>query len=580
MNRIFSLVLIAILISTTVGGIFYPRPSHALIDDICGAYSSAVSRAQSALSRINISTDVGLPDVGGIDLPDVGGGFDVPGIDIGFGGGGGSAVPTRDDATRRAIQDAQKKTIENSRAQACQNFIERTALATLKNRLLNMMVDQIIDWINGNGKPMFITDYKTFLKNAGNVAVGDLIQDAGWGAVCEPFRANLRLTLQLQNTVFSQRASCSFSQVRNNFQDFYNDFAKGGWVFYNEAWKPANNPYGAFIIAYDESNRRRAEAEQAAELQALAGGGFTGQTQCNEWKYLVGGPSGQYVGDPVRNSTFPVDPPAGEPATGEWICTNYSVTTPGSVAEGVTTKAIGSSIDQVIQSNDLSDYAGAIASAAINRLIKEGVDGISGLSLPSINNDRKPEPTGCEGLSGDQLSICLSNSSNYNRIQTYEQRVSNEYDAYSASTFQHAPTTAIAFDNLVSARNQINSMIVSLIQITSSSIATTTQLIASTTAVARCYINATTTLQRAQSSLVRLQEIQADTHSLDAQLSGVTIPQPSQVGQGDDYDIISDLLQSLATRAATLKQEVKDIGESMQSFISQIEVISCSSPAQ
>ncbi len=567
MKRSSSLFLAMLLVATTLSGAFYPRPTYAVVDDICSAYSNAVSRAKSVLSRIrpNVSVDANLP---GVNLPNVDlslPSIDIPGIDLSLGGipglGGGS-VPVTDKSVQQQVKASQKEAEDNARARSCQNFIERTALATLKKRLLDMMVDQIIGWIQGNGKPQFITDYKAFLKNAGNVAVGDLIQDAGWGRVCEPFRAKLRLQLQLQNTVFSERASCSLNSVINNFEDFYNDFAQGGWLAYNEMWKPANNQYGALILANDEMDRRRAEAERAAELQAIAGKGFTGQTQCNEWKYQV---RDAYVGNPVQSATQPSTPPEGygraDAPSGTWICTNFSVITPGSVSEGLVTKAVGSSLDYLIGSNDLSAYASAIASAAINRLIKEGFEhgGLAELSLPTIDSAPRNEPTGCEGLSGVQRDTCLSNY----RHNQYATASAGAYGDYLSGAFENNQAVTTAFNSFVAARDEASSTLTAIFQALSSSTAKATQVIS----LIGSSTTATTTFQTAQASLAQLQEINAGLVILRSQFAGIIPPQTKATRLSYDYAAALETLQTIIAQATAYLPSIQSITSLMESLM-------------
>src|SRR3989338_7787910 len=65
-------------------------------------------------------------------------------------------------------------------------WLQKFALSTLKKRVLDVMVDQVVTSIQGGGKPQFVTDWKGFLQDASQAAVGDFAQEFGAGK--KPFQ--------------------------------------------------------------------------------------------------------------------------------------------------------------------------------------------------------------------------------------------------------------------------------------------------------------------------------------------------------------------------------------------------------
>ncbi|MDP3901639.1 MAG: hypothetical protein Q8Q37_01515 [bacterium] len=251
-------------------------------------------------------------------------------------------------------------------------------LETLKKRVLDMMVDQIIQWVQGGGEPKFITDWGSFLRDAGQQAVGDFAQELGLGFLCEPFSFQIQIALQ-NPSPFSQRASCTLDEIVGNIENFYQNFENGGWIAYSESWKPRNNYYGSLIMAYDEQQNRRESAESAAWSEGIAGGGFLSTKDANG-----------------------------------------NISTPGSVIGATVAKAIGSDIDYIVNAQQLQEYIAAISDAVINRLIKEGING-----LQNVNTDNAPSSgyvvssanqtgTACAGLTSSALQSCLQ----YNQATT------------------------------------------------------------------------------------------------------------------------------------------------------------------
>ncbi|MDP2629479.1 MAG: hypothetical protein Q8P45_02130 [Candidatus Harrisonbacteria bacterium] len=249
-------------------------------------------------------------------------------------------------------------------------------LSILKKRILDVMVDDIITWIQGGGEPRFITNWNAFLDDAVNVAIGDFAQEIGAGYLCQPFSTQLQIALNPVKR-FSEAITCTLDDIVGNIENFYQDFANGGWIAYQSSLELQNNFYGSYFLAQEERDRRIARAQFEALEDARAGGGFLSQRDANG-----------------------------------------NIVTPGSTIGGLVKEAIGADFKFIVNADQLSDYVASIADALINRIIREGVNGLRGLTTRS-----NPGPdfvargnTRCTGLSGELLIACQAYTENNDNI--------------------------------------------------------------------------------------------------------------------------------------------------------------------
>jgi len=122
-------------------------------------------------------------------------------------------------------------------AQTLLEWAMRFVRENLRKRLLDMMVDQIIQWIQGGGKPQFVTDWQGFLGDAANIAAGDFLQEIGAGFLCDPFNLQVQIALY-PVPKFTDQITCTLDQVVDNIENFYDDFRNGGWIAGNARTLP------------------------------------------------------------------------------------------------------------------------------------------------------------------------------------------------------------------------------------------------------------------------------------------------------------------------------------------------------
>lgn len=264
-------------------------------------------------------------------------------------------------------------------------WAKRMAGEVMKKRILDVMVNDIINWINGNGDPRFVTDWSQFLSDAANIAVGDFANEVA-PFLCTPFREQIRIAL-LPVDRFQNQITCTLDQITGNIDRFYNDFRSGGWIALNAQWETQNTPWGSFFLAKTEQNRRANAAAYAAEKEATVGGGFLSTKSCEETPGATG-------------PDIDKDGKSGD------IASTCTITTPGSVVAHLANQAIGIDIPYLLESQDIERYLSSIVNAVINRLLRTGVEGLQGLTSGG-GSDYTAESQ-CAGLTGQLYTDCLS----------------------------------------------------------------------------------------------------------------------------------------------------------------------------
>ncbi|MEX1014470.1 MAG: hypothetical protein WDZ80_04900 [Candidatus Paceibacterota bacterium] len=295
----------------------------------------------------------------------------------------------------------------------------RTTLATLKKRLLDKIVNDIIFWIQGGleGRPGFVENPGNLFRDAANEAVGDVVTELGYANLCSP-NTLPRLDVQLNQAMFSQKVSCTLDDVLDGFEgtieNFREDFRTGGWLAYTETLKPQNNRWGIEVMAQSEAEKRQSQQTSLAQYEASVGNSFVSKKRCTSWEKVEGefigtiaSGDGYFTKTPENDDgeTFRYNGNTNRPSGSEWRCVDPRTITPGSLAGDMVSSAIKSDIDFIVNSDDLSTYAAAIIDAAINKLVQVGLDEIGLIDIGEVGLGAATDD--CNGLTGDLLQACL-----------------------------------------------------------------------------------------------------------------------------------------------------------------------------
>ena len=291
-------------------------------------------------------------------------------------------------------------------------FLQRLITEKLKDILVHKLVQQTIRWIQGGGKPQFITNWKGFLKDSGKRAVDIAISDL-YPQLCQPFAPLIRVAVLPvdfdRNLPGTSPITCTLDQIVGNVKAFSDSFTNGGWVAYGAALEPSNNFFGALIQANDIVQARAAAERAAKERAVKAGKGGLPQQECVQ--YEQGSTYGACV-DQVYAQCAAQNFTSDE--CDEQIllicgnlsdtqqCLEWRDTTPGSVILGSLSDTVRAPLERIVNADDFVALVNALINAMLSKLTQLGRDAISGGILALNPDDAYVGPGATDYTQGGQ----------------------------------------------------------------------------------------------------------------------------------------------------------------------------------
>jgi hypothetical protein len=211
-------------------------------------------------------------------------------------------------------------------------------------RIIDSIVNDTARWIENGGQPRFITDWKKFLKDAGNVAIGDVLRETDLAFICSPFKVQLQFALRSTYT-YQDQITCTLDQVVGNVEAFYDDFSQGGWIAYNQMWNSNNNFYGVYLNGVNQIAQRSAEAKETAKNEVVDG--YKPEKACVLY---------DEADEDLDGNTSE--------------CLKYEVVNPGKTVGDIAANAIGADTEWA---TSIESWTSVLTNALVNRLTKEGV---------------------------------------------------------------------------------------------------------------------------------------------------------------------------------------------------------------
>lgn len=309
-------------------------------------------------------------------------------------------------------------------------------------RMMLAVTASTVDWINKGGldgqagQPAYIADFNKFMTGEGGVldsAIGDFIEGSELGFLCDPFKLQVSLALQIGvgSSNFVNKIGCTLSGVNRNINRAINtagvsidlsttsaplgtlvsvdgravtEFERsGGWYgWLNDNLSPQNNPVGAYLIAKAELDARLSEKVESNKAEISQGGGSLSFKECYD---IYRDASGNQVGN--RSQTYTVGVGAGRDSRpsvprGLTAIQNCEVKTPGSAI----TAMLGFKATQDQRVNELSvvmsDGIDAIIGAAMNYYINKG---LNQLKKGVLHNDTAANTAEQNALAGRISSL-------------------------------------------------------------------------------------------------------------------------------------------------------------------------------
>lgn len=285
----------------------------------------------------------------------------------------------------------------------------------LANRMIRKVANSTVSWINSGfkGNPAYVTDPSKFFLEVGDNLASDFLSGPKMNSICTPFQAKVRLAL-VKNYVSqdNENYSCSLSKLKNNYDQFINDFKQGGWDGWFEITQvQSNNPYGAYLQAQTNLSKQLSIEKNKYVKQLEQGKGFLSFERCKPSSVLsqsdinsLGDAGKKYkVGDCWNN--------------------DKEVVTPGSVIENQLNNVLSSGQNRLEAADEIDEVVGALLNQLLNRVVGGFGKGLRGASeskpgTPSVQDQYNTEPKRSSSnpnagqVSGGQPNCSLTPSSN------------------------------------------------------------------------------------------------------------------------------------------------------------------------
>jgi len=278
--------------------------------------------------------------------------------------------------------------------------ILKVVVDNLKDILIHRLVAQTIRWIQGGGKPQFITNWKGFLEDTVTLSADQSISDL-YPGLCQSFGPLIRIAV-LPTNLRDLPPACTLDRVIANVRAFADSFENGGWVAYGAALQPSNNFFGSLIQANEFIMRRAAAAREAAQNDAMASNGYSSSRTCVKWENASPGPC-----------------PPGEVCNDAPKCIEWTNTTPGAVLAGIVNSSFAAPILRIVNAEDLVTLLNALINSGLNKLVTLSRDTVSGefasgnvskgiLGIEPYNPDLPPAGEGGDTGGGIEGGTCAT----------------------------------------------------------------------------------------------------------------------------------------------------------------------------
>lgn len=226
--------------------------------------------------------------------------------------------------------------------QLARNAADGVAMA-IARRMVDDMVRSTVEWAQTGfeGNPAYATNPAQYFGDIADGVAGDFIGGSDLGFLCSPFEIQIRLAL-INSYTRPTRFQCTFTEAVGNLEAFYDDFDNGGWdAWFTMTQTRGGNPYGAFLEAQAELDRRVA-AKTSVESQKLDWNqGFLSWSECVEE----------------------------DEETGKCLKRDPNTKTPGSIIKSQLENVLPSGLDQLVTVEHVEQLVGAFAQGLLTRYV-------------------------------------------------------------------------------------------------------------------------------------------------------------------------------------------------------------------
>lgn len=221
----------------------------------------------------------------------------------------------------------------------------------LVNQIIADMLNDIQKWaVTGfKGNPVFLTNPEKYFRGLADDVLGTFLNEVAGTNLCS-VKWNKLISVALDiNLGYRQRAQCTFSDIGVNFDQFMNDFSKGGWGAWIElTTRQQNNPYGAYLLAADAAASRIGTVPQGILgkklLELQWGKGIISPTICTYGSKIPNGESEEVCLD----------------ANGNFDNSQTTITTPGNIIESAINDTLGLTNKRIAAADEINETLVAV----------------------------------------------------------------------------------------------------------------------------------------------------------------------------------------------------------------------------
>jgi hypothetical protein len=297
--------------------------------------------------------------------------------------------------------------------QELEAILKNTLLQILKNTLIAIIQREVLTWIQGSGAPRFITNWGTQLVNAAQMSAINSINGLFTsGCVFPAFIGQEKITL---NAFYKPGGNACANQFQaalgsHSFQQFYNNFANGGFVAFGASTLPSGNPYGDLFFNAQTVNFSYQNQQAASQVKTQASGGLTGTEYCPNFP-TADPVNGEHTVCENPNGADYLQPAAGVCAAGTTpvvygnnnLCPDGSqplTNNPAAATGFALNSALDSSPKQVAAANDIVGVLNAVLNSLLLSMANTAVtaagqlvnQGLTSLNASNITAGNTPPP--------------------------------------------------------------------------------------------------------------------------------------------------------------------------------------------
>ena len=245
----------------------------------------------------------------------------------------------------------------------------------IARQLLRKMVNQTIEWVQGDGEPKFVSNWEDYSNSAFSQGANETFEEIPADYICPEFRDDLQRMLGVHfsdnprpnKSGWTESLKCTSGEDDYSFAD------------------PQNNLYGAYTMIQNQMAYQGTLKEQAAKNEAIAGKGYISPKKC------------------LESDDF-------------GRCLKEIITTPGNTVADVISKAMTSDIDFA---SNIESWLTAIVNGIINNLMqRRGLAGMSGAGEYGYSHESELEPFIKEEFEDKKQSLLSSYQVMLNEEQT------------------------------------------------------------------------------------------------------------------------------------------------------------------